>query len=85
MDETRSISSRKWKEWTGFTLEIRSIRIARFLVRVQVEEQIQGIFPKKRPRPPYLGLFLLVIKRVGANQIECVEAIDNVDQSNQET
>jgi len=43
MDETHSISSRKWKEWTGFTLEILSIRIARFLVRVQVEE----LFKKK--------------------------------------
>jgi len=60
-----------------------SIQIARFLVRVQVEEQIQGIFPKKRPRPPYLGLFLLVIKRVGANRVESIETIDSVDQSNQ--
>jgi hypothetical protein len=41
MDETHSISSRKWKEWTGFTLEILSIRIARFLVRVQVEELLK--------------------------------------------
>jgi len=83
MDETHAIPSRNWKEWTGFTLEILSIQIARFLVRVQVEEQIQGIFPKKRPRPPYLGLFLLVIKRVGANQIESVDTIDNMDQCNQ--
>jgi len=30
-------------------IEILSIRIAGFLVRVQVEEQIQGLFPKRDP------------------------------------
>ena len=39
------------------------IYIARFLVRVQVEEQIQGKIPKKRPRSPYLGSLFIVSEK----------------------